>query len=88
MSYKAEYSQKARKVLKKLDHQIADKIVRYIHEIELLDDPFSRGHGLVENKKGIWRYRVEDWRILCEIKENILIIHVIDIGNRREIYKQ
>jgi mRNA interferase RelE/StbE len=87
LSYRVEYSEKALKMLRKMATTDAERIVRYMHAIEALDDPFARGHGLVENKKGLWRYRVEDWRILCEIKEDVLIIHVVDIGKRREVYR-
>jgi mRNA interferase RelE/StbE len=41
----------------------------------------------VENKKGLWRYRVGDWRILCEIREQELLIHVVIIGNRKDVYR-
>jgi mRNA interferase RelE/StbE len=57
-----------------------------MREVEALDTPFSRGHGLVENKKGLWRYRVDDWRILCEIKEAELIILVVKTGHRKDVY--
>jgi mRNA interferase RelE/StbE len=74
------------KNLKKMDKSDAKKILDYLREISELDNPFSRGHGLTENKKGLWRYRVKGWRILCEIKESALIIHVVTIGPRNTIY--
>ena len=88
MTYRVEFTEQVLKTLKKMDAPIAERIVRYMHEIENLDDPFSRGHGLVENKKGLWRYRVGEWRILCEIKEDVLTIYVMDIGHRSEIYRK
>jgi len=57
-----------------------------MREIERLDDPLSRRYGLTENKKGLWRYRVGDWRVLCEIWESELIIHVVTLGNRKDVY--
>jgi mRNA interferase RelE/StbE len=57
-----------------------------MREIERLDDPLSRRYGLTENKKGLWRYRMGDWRVLCEIRESELIIHVVTLGNRKDVY--
>lgn len=51
------------------------------------ENPRSHGKGLVANRSGQWRYRVGDYRILAEIQENKLIILVITIGHRKEIYE-
>jgi mRNA interferase RelE/StbE len=54
----------------------------------LLDDPRSLGHALKCSELGdFWRYRVGDYRIVCEIQDRALRILVIQIGNRREIYR-
>ena len=88
MKYSVQFTKKALKQLHKMNKQMAAKILDYMEEIEQLDNPFSRGHGLVNNFKGMWRYRVEDWRILCEVKESIFLIHVMYIGHRDSIYKK
>ena len=85
MKYSVQFTKKALKQLHKMNKQMAAKILDYMEEIEQLDNPFSRGHGLVNNFKGMWRYRVEDWRILCEVKESIFLIHVMYIGHRDSI---
>ena len=62
---------------------------RYLNErIAVLDDPRQLGLALQgKSYKGLWRYRVGDYRILAEIKDDVLTILVIEIGHRRDIYK-
>lgn len=74
--------------MKKLDKQIARRIVAKLHEISQLEDPRSMGKGLTENKPGLWRYRVGDYRILCDINDGRLVILVVDVAHRREVYKR
>ncbi len=80
------FSDKALKQLSKLDRIIQKRIVDFLTEISQLDDPRSRGKSLVGNLRGIWRYRVGDYRILCQIKDNELCIFVVEVGHRRQIY--
>ena len=56
-------------------------------EVALLENPHSRGKAMVENMRGLWRYRVGDYRIICEIFEEDILISVIKIGHRRDVYK-
>jgi mRNA interferase RelE/StbE len=83
---KISFSDKALKQLSKLDRIIQKRIVDFLTEISQLDDPRSRGKSLVGNLRGIWRYRVGDYRILCQIKDNELCIFVVEVGHRRQIY--
>ncbi|MDR3346095.1 MAG: type II toxin-antitoxin system RelE/ParE family toxin [Campylobacteraceae bacterium] len=54
--------------------------------MEKLENPRSRGKALVGNLSGLWRYRVEDYRLICKIEDNHFIILVIEIGHRNSIY--
>ena len=54
--------------------------------MEGCENPRVHGKGLVENKSGQWRYRIGDYRVICEIKDEEIIILVLEIGHRREIY--
>lgn len=81
-----EFSETALKTLKKLDGSIQKQIIKYVHELEEIKDPRTRGKGLTSNLAGLWRYRVGDWRLICEIKENKLLISVLRIGHRSEVY--
>ena len=81
-----EYTETARKQLKKLDKTIQKRILDYMDEIGQLENPRSRGKALVENMRGLWRYRVGDYRVICEIQESRIIISVLKIGHRKNIY--
>lgn len=89
MLYYVEYSQSARKVLRKLDKQTA-RIIKYWIEKNLIntDNPRIHGKELKGNLKGLWRYRVGDYRLIAEIKDRELLIFMVEIGHRREIYEE
>ena len=81
-----EYTETARKQLKKLDKTIQKRILDYMDEVGRLENPRSRGKALVENMRGLWRYRVGDCMVICEIQESRIIISVLKIGHRKNIY--
>lgn len=84
---KVLYLDKARKQLSKLDNYVKNRILDYMDEVEKLENPRERGKLLIGNFMGIWRYRVGDYRVLCKIKDNELLILVLDVGHRKEIYR-
>ncbi|MGI5074078.1 type II toxin-antitoxin system RelE/ParE family toxin [Treponema vincentii] len=73
--------------LKKLDAAISKRVLDYLEQVELLDNPRSRGKALTSNLAGLWRYRVSDYRILCRIRDDELIITVIEIAHRSTVYR-
>ncbi|WP_386689418.1 type II toxin-antitoxin system RelE/ParE family toxin [Lonepinella sp. MS14437] len=73
------------KLMKKNPEQ-AKRIISYLKEVSRLDDPTDRGKPLVGNLSGLWRYRIGDYRVICQINNNELIITTVDLGHRREIY--
>ena len=81
-----EYTETARKQFKKLDKTMQKRILDYMDEVALLENPRSRGKALVENMRGLWCYRVGDYRVICEIQESSIIISVLKIGHRKNIY--
>ena len=85
--YKVEYSIKALKTLKKLDKYTRNLIYAWIDK-NLVDteNPRIHGKGLIENRSGQWRYRIGDYRLICEIKDEEIIILVLEIGHKRNIY--
>ena len=85
--YKVEYLPKAIKNLRKLDKYTRNLIYAWIDK-NLVDceNPRVHGKGLVGDKSGQWRYRVGDYRIICEIKDEEIVILVLEVGYRREIY--
>lgn len=88
MSYRVEYSKAALKQLKKMDRFDAQLIVSWIGKnLEGCDNPRLHGKALTANHQGEWRYRVGNYRILCVIQDDVLVIEVFAVGHRREVYR-
>lgn len=62
------------------------KIKVYLEKVEALDNPRTLGKPLKSRFKGLWRYRVGNYRIVCEIQDQDLIVLVVRVANRKEIY--
>jgi mRNA interferase RelE/StbE len=78
----------ANKRLRKLDRQAASRIKSFLTErVAVLDDPRMLGDQLTGSLKQYWRYRVGDYRILCQFENNELVVLVVDIGHRSDIYR-
>lgn len=88
MDWKIEWDERAAKELKKLDRQIQQRIVRYL-QVRVVGDgkPRRTGKALKGNKTEIWSYRLGDYRILCHIEDDALVVLVLAVGNRKEIYR-
>lgn len=88
MKYTVEYTPKVVKALQKLDKPTRALIYDWIEKnLVGCEDPYLHGRGLVENRRGQWRYRVGDYRLICEIQEQRVVILVLNVGHRREIYR-
>ena len=87
MTYKVEYTEQAIKELRKIDKHTQFFILAWI-EKNLVDceNPRQHGKGLTANSSGQWRYRVGDYRIIAEIEDDKVIILVLTVGHRREVY--
>lgn len=90
MAWKIEISRRARKNLRSLDKQNAQRLLIFLHErIAPLEDARSIGHPLKGARLGeLWRYRVGDYRIIASIEDESLRILVVRLGHRRDIYKE
>lgn len=86
MAFSVEYTATALRQLRKLDRQVARRILDYLDETATLDDPRSRGKGLAGDRAGIWRYRVGDYRVLCELLDEELVILALEVGHRSSVY--
>ena len=80
------FSSKAQKDFKKLDISIQKRIKTFTQEIENLENPRSKGKALTGDLKGFWRYRIGDYRLVCEILDHELIIYTIKISHRKNVY--
>lgn len=87
MAYELSYARGVLKQLKKLDRRSARRILDYMDAMAALDNPRSRGKGLTGELQGIWRYRVGNSRVLCQITDTTLSIHVIDADHRSRVYE-
>ena len=88
MAYRVEYSKAALKQLKKMDRFDARLITSWIgRNLEGCEDPRAHGKGLTANRSGEWRYRVGNYRILCVIEDEVLVIEAFSIGHRSNVYK-
>jgi mRNA interferase RelE/StbE len=88
LAWTVEIGDLAEKQLRKLDVPIRDRILHYLAErIEGCKNPRHFGEPLKGNKTGWWRYRVGDYRIICQIQDQKITVLVLAIGHRREIYR-
>jgi mRNA interferase RelE/StbE len=74
------------KAARKLDPQVLRRVKVYLGEVCELDDPRSRGKALTGDLAGYWRYRIGDYRVLVEIRDETLVIVAITLGHRSGIY--
>ena len=87
MAWTIEYAESARKQLRKLAKSDARRIVDFMDERVATNDPRRLGKALKGPLGDLWRYRVGDFRIICEIQDGVLTVLVLQIGNRREVYR-
>ena len=73
---------------RKLDRYTQRMIAAWIDKnLEGCDDPRVHGKGLTANRSGQWRYRIGDYRLLCSIEDEKLVILALTVGHRREVYE-
>lgn len=87
MTYKLLISDDVRKKIKKMDKHLALMLTREMKaKLDGLENPRSIGKALVGQYKGLWRYRIGAYRVICDIRDDELIVLAIDIGHRKNIY--
>jgi len=88
-SYQVEFLSTAQKALKKLDKPISKRIIDWINlNLVGCENPRAHGTNLINHPKGNWRYRVGDYRIIAQIQDDKIIILVVDVDKRNDIYKK
>jgi len=86
--WKIEISRTAEKQIQKLDRKAQKTIVRFLRErVEPSDDPRQWGKPLRGEKRGLWRYRVGDYRLICDIQDENITILVLAVGHRKDVYR-
>lgn len=87
MSYSVETTSRFDKEFKKLDRYTQRMIKTWIEKnLEGCTDPRQHGKALTANHSGQWRYRIGDYRLICQIEDDRLVILALNIGHRREVY--
>ena len=88
MAWTISYTKTFQKEVRKLDKPIQKKVKSFFDDLENTEDPRSKGKALTQNLSGLWRYRIEDFRIICEIRDEELVILTLRIGHRSKIYRK
>ena len=89
MAWTIEFDEQARRQLKKLDARTAQRLYAFLRDrVALLDNPRQLGKALQGSDLGaFWVYRVSDYRIICDLQDRRLVVLVVALGNRREVYR-
>lgn len=87
MTWSVEFDDTAAKELRKLDRHAQQEILHYFRErIATADDPRRFGKPLARDLKGLWRYRIRNYRMICTIEDAKLIGLVLRVGHRKDVY--
>ena len=81
------FAEKAKKEFLKLDKPVQKQIQIFIVKLQSMKDPRSSGKALGGNLAGMWRYRVDDYRLVCEIENDKILITVLHIAHRKDVYR-
>lgn len=88
MAWTLKFDPSATKQLAKLDKPVSRLIIRVLEEkLAGTKDPRKFGEALTGGLRGYWRYRIGDYRVICELRDHELLVWVVAIGHRREIYR-
>jgi len=86
--WKVEFDERARKELRNLERRAQANILSYLRDrIATHDDPRRFGDPLRKNMSGFWKYRIGHYRIICDIRENIITVRVLRVGHRQNVYE-
>lgn len=88
MLWKVEWDHRAVKELRKLDKLLQKNILSYLQERIASDEhPKRLGKALVQDKRGLWRYRIQNSRVICHIDEQTKLVLILRVGHRKEVYQ-
>lgn len=89
MAWRIEFHPRAEKELSKLDREAARQVLRLLRDrVAPLEDPHSLGEALRGPEVGrFWKYRVADYRIICDIQQQRITVLVLRVGHRRDVYR-
>jgi mRNA interferase RelE/StbE len=86
--WRIEITRTAEKQITKLDRTVQASIFQFLGErVQTSADPRQLGKPLHGDKKGLWRYRVGDYRLICDIQNERVVVMVLEVGHRKEVYR-
>jgi mRNA interferase RelE/StbE len=89
MAWRIEFDPAALKELEKLDKTVERRIVKFLRDrVANLEDPRQIGGSLQGTRSGLWKYRVGDYRVICSLEHDRLVVLVLQVGHRREVYNR
>ena len=89
MGWTVEISEFAERQLRKVDPQVRKSVLDYLDDrIEGCKNPRHFGEPLKGGRAGLWRYRVGDYRVICQIRDDVLVVLALAVGHRREVYRR
>lgn len=89
MTYRVETTARFDRAFKKLDRYTQRMLAAWIdRHLEGCTDPRAHGKALVADRGGQWRYRIGDYRLICQIEDDALVILALTVGHRREVYQR
>ena len=87
MGWKIRVSKDAENEIERLDHQIQCRIISFLKERILShENPRNVGRALTGKFSGLWKYRVGDYRIICDLQDSVMTVLVVSVGHRRHVY--
>lgn len=88
MAWRVEFTRTAEKRLTKLSRQARSALLDYLRErVQRAEEPRQLGKALHGDQRGLWRYRVGDYRIICGLRNENLIVLVLAVAHRKEVYR-
>jgi mRNA interferase RelE/StbE len=86
--WRIEITRTASKQITKLDGKAQKSILHFLRErLTVADNPRQWGRALQGEKRGLWRYRVGDCRLICDIQDEKITVMVLDLGHRKDVYR-
>ena len=88
MAWAVELAETAARELERTDPTTRKRVLQFLRErVATSEDPRRLGRPLVGSRRGLWRYRVGDYRRICDIQDRRLVVLVVTVGHRREVYR-
>jgi mRNA interferase RelE/StbE len=89
LAWEIKFKESARKIFDRLDRSVQKQLLKFLNKkIAPLENPRVFGRPLSYDKLGLWRYRIADYRIMCQIDDEAISILIVKVGHRKDIYNE